>query len=111
MITSSLGWDGPLVAHKVFAVEIELELAAVEALRPTKPTPPRRKSGAKPSASWAKVQLHFDGLVDREGAFPSLGSARDSVKLFLKNNQLGQLDDRTVERWINEHRPHWVGGA
>jgi hypothetical protein len=101
----------PPKTREVFAIGIEFERAAVDALWPVKPKPPRRPAGTKPSVAWAKVQPHFDKLVDREGPFPSLGSARDSVKLFLDEKKLGQLDDRTIERWINKHRPHWVRGA
>jgi hypothetical protein len=98
-------------AADTLAIGIELERAAVEALWPAKPKSSESKRGAKPSAAWAKVQPHFDHLVDCDGPFPSLGSARDSVKLLLKEKKLGRLNDRTIERWINKHRPQWVRGA
>jgi hypothetical protein len=99
--------DPPPLTEEVFAIGIELERTAVEALFPAAPKPSGRKRGAKPSAAWAKVQPHFDHLVDRNGPFPSLGSARDAVKLFLEEKRLGLMDDRTIERWINRHRPQW----
>jgi hypothetical protein len=99
------------VRNEVFAIGIELERAAVEALWPAKAKSSESRRGAKPSAAWAKVQPHFDHLVDCDGPFPSLGSARESVKLLLKEKKLGRLNDRTIERWINKHRPQWVRGA
>ena len=96
--------------REIFAIGLEVE-RATERLFPAKPKPAESRRGAKPSAAWAKVQPHFDHLVDRDGPFPSLGSARDSVKLLLKEKKLGRMDDRTIERWIRKHRPQWVRGA
>jgi hypothetical protein len=103
-----IGSDSPPVTHEWFAIGIEVERARVEALWPAKPQSSENKRGAKPSAAWAKVQPQFDDLVDRDGPFPSLGSARESVKLLLKEKKLSRLNDRTIERWINKHRPQWV---
>jgi hypothetical protein len=104
---------GPIegASYELLAIGIEVESAAVEALWPVESKPPGLPRGPRPSAAWEKVQPHFDKLVDQEGPFPSLGSARDSVKLFLTEKNLSRLDDRTIERWINRHRPHWVRGA
>ena len=77
------------------AIGIEIEGAAVDALWLAKQKPSGGKRGKKPYPFWAKVQLHFDNLVSREGPFPSLGSARESVKLWLKGKRLVQPDDRT----------------
>ena len=110
---SSLGWDGPLVARKVFAVEIELERAAVEALWPVKPKPPRRHAAVRSrQLPGRRSSLTSTSWSIAQGPFPSLGSARDSVKLLLRRRRsLANCDDRTVERWINKHRPHWVTGG
>jgi hypothetical protein len=64
-------------------------------------------AGAKPSVVWDTVDPHFDTLVETDGPYPSLGSARENVKLFLKEKQLSVLDDRTIERHITGKKPHW----
>jgi hypothetical protein len=33
------------------------------------------------------------------------------VKLWLEDQNLGRMHDRTIERWINKHRPNWVEGG
>jgi hypothetical protein len=76
--------------------------------QPTSPSKPaRNRPGAKESAAWAKVRPHFDDWINRKGPFPSLGSARTAVVVFLEKQKLAPLDDRTIERWIKKNRPRW----
>jgi hypothetical protein len=84
---------------------------AKKATKPAAKTPAPARRGRKPSPIWEeRVAPHFDKIVKDE-PFPSLGSARDSVKLWMKGQKLAQFDDRTVERWIKKYRLHWFRGA
>ena len=103
----------------IIAIGVELERAAVEALfpamtvpepvtpKPPTPEPVRSKGGARRSVLWDKIEPHFDSVVGGAGPFPSLGSARESVRLWLKEKKLASLHNRTIERHINKHRRHW----
>jgi len=103
----------PPTTREVFAIDIELEGAAVETLFPvaTVPAPlrPGRKPGAKPSPVWQKIFDHFDSLVAREGKFHSLGSAASSVGAWLREDKRRvQLHHSTLKRGIEKNRPDWL---
>jgi hypothetical protein len=105
---------GPSIGEKwttvPFTPEIEraLESGALElqpepiASPPSKPA--KRKGGRKPSAFWAKVELHFTPLIADGGPYPSLGSLRDAITGFLGTQA---PSGRTIERWVNDHHPDW----
>jgi hypothetical protein len=49
-------------------------------------------------------------VVKEKGPFLSFNHAYAEVTLFLEERKLGKMDERTVERWIAKHRPHWIRG-
>jgi hypothetical protein len=106
-IISSLGWDGPLVARKVFAVEIEVERQRVEALRPKrKATRPRRKRGAKQSAVWDSLLMHLDAMIARGKIANPADEAFPEARDWLENNKRSLSDD-ALRKGIKRNRPKW----
>jgi hypothetical protein len=106
---------------EVTAFGIELEPNAVEALWPVKSKQKvrkggrntrrvgRRKSGARRSSLWPRIEEHFDHEIADHGPFESLNKATDAVELFLKGLKRG-MHRRTIERGIKKHRPGWFEG-
>jgi hypothetical protein len=107
MIASPLGWDGPSVVRKVFAVEIELERERVAALYPKrKATRSRRKRGAKQSAVWDPLLKHLDAMAARGEIANLAEDTFDEAKRWLENNNCSLSDD-ALRRGIKRNRPKW----
>jgi hypothetical protein len=49
----------------------------------------------------------FEEAFKIKGAYPSLGSLREAVKVELKKQRKAIPDNRTIERGLNTHRPDW----
>ena len=81
-----------------------------QATSPTKP--PALSPGQRDSPVWRETIVpHFDPLAEKNGPFPSLGSASEAVRLYLEGQNLNQMDPRTRERWIKKNRPDWFKWA
>jgi len=115
-------WGGPtghIITVHVFG--LELERAAVEALRPiavaperkVEPKPERRPPGrprGSVSEEMEKIFQHFDPIVARNGKFRNQNRAVEAAVSWADDEGL-IIDRRTIERNISEHRLDWFEPA
>ncbi|MET4275163.1 MULTISPECIES: hypothetical protein [unclassified Bradyrhizobium] len=71
--------------------------------------PPQETEPAKLPPQWIQiVDAHISSEIERNGRFPTLGSARDTVIGLLRDRKKAIPNDRTIERGIHKHRPSWI---
>jgi hypothetical protein len=117
-ILSFLGWDGPLVARKVFAIDVELlERERVETLFPAATvSAPRHAGGRDPENDWEGASGHVDDWVTVHGPLPrhkngnpNFARAVELMAEWFKKNDPPVPKDRSIRRWIGKNPRSWWG--
>ena len=97
---------------------IELERAAVDALWPVKPKPPKHKQSPKQSAVagakrgpkqyavWKPLLKHLDAMVKRGKISNPAEDAFGEAKIWLEKKERS-LSDGTLRKGIKRNRPNW----